>query len=136
MRCMLIVKASAESEAGRMPTTAELAEMTTFNEEMVKAGVMLTGEGLTASTQGARVHFSGDGSTVVNGPFPEAGKLIAGFWIIEVPTFDEAVEWARRVPFREGQIEVRKVAGEEDFGDAMSEDVKQREARMRERLGS
>ena len=116
MRFMLIVKADQKSEAGVLPTDQELAEMGKFNEEMVKAGVMLAGEGLQASSKGARVRFSGRKPTVIDGPFAEAKELIAGFWLIQARSKEEAVEWARRVPFEDGEIEVRQVFELEDFG--------------------
>ena len=116
MRFMLIVKASKESEAGVLPTEQELAEMGTFNEEMVKQGVMLAGEGLQASSKGARVTFTNGKPTVIDGPFTEAKELIAGFWLIQARSKEEAVEWARRAPFKDGEIEVRQVFELEDFG--------------------
>ena len=116
MRFMLIVKASKESEAGILPTEKELADMGRFNEEMVKQGVMLAGEGLQASSKGARVTFNNGKPNVVDGPFTEAKELVAGFWLIQARSKEEAVEWARRVPFEDGEIEVRQVFELEDFG--------------------
>ena len=116
MRFMLIVKASKESEAGVLPTAKELAEMGKFNEQMVKNGMMLAGEGLQASSKGARVTFKGGKPTVVDGPFAETKELVAGFWLIQAKSKEEAVEWARRAPFVDGQIEVRQVFELEDFG--------------------
>ena len=116
MRFMLIVKGSKESEAGVLPTEKELADMAKFNEEMVKAGVMLAGEGLQSSARGARVQFSKGKPRVIDGPFAEAKELVAGFWLIQAKSKEEAVEWARRVPFQEGEIEVRQVFELEDFG--------------------
>ena len=116
MRFMLIVKASKESEAGVLPSAKELADMGKFNEQMVKSGVMLAGEGLQASSKGARVTFKGGKPTVVDGPFAETKELVAGFWLIQAKSKEEAVEWARRVPFVDGQIEVRQVFELEDFG--------------------
>ena len=116
MRFMMIVKANAESEAGVLPTEEQLAAMAEFNNEMVKAGVMLAGEGLQASSKGARVAFSGGKPTVTDGPFTEAKELIAGFWLIQAKSKEEALEWAKRVPFDEGEIEVRQVFELEDFG--------------------
>jgi hypothetical protein len=115
MRFMLIVKADERSEAGELPTAKELEEMGRFNEELVKAGVMLDGEGLQASSKGARVKFSGGKPTVVDGPFAESKELIAGYWIIQAKSREEAIEWARRVPFVDGEIEVRQVFETEDF---------------------
>jgi hypothetical protein len=116
MRFMLIVKASKESEAGVLPTGKELAEMGKFNEQMVKNGMMLAGEGLQASSKGARITFKGGKPTVVDGPFAETKELVAGFWLIQAKSKEEAVEWARRAPFVDGQIEVRQVFELEDFG--------------------
>jgi hypothetical protein len=116
MRFMLIVKASKESEAGVLPTEKELAEMGRFNEQMVKNGMMLAGEGLQASSKGARVTFKGGKPTVVDGPFAETKELVAGFWLIQAKSKEEAVEWAQRAPFVDGEIEVRQVFELEDFG--------------------
>jgi len=116
MRFMLIVKATDKSEAGTMPTEKELAEMAKFNEEMIKNGVMLAGDGLQPSSKGARVTFKGGKPTIVDGPFTETKELIGGFWLIQAKSKQEAVEWARRVPFVDGQIEVRQVFELEDFG--------------------
>ena len=116
MRFMLIVKASKESEAGVLPTEKELADMGKFNEQMVKNGMMLAGEGLQASSKGARITFKGGKPTVVDGPFAETKELVAGFWLIQAKSREEAVEWARRAPFADGQIEVRQVFELEDFG--------------------
>jgi len=123
MRFMLIVKADDRSEAGVMPTEQELAEMGKFNEGMVKQGVMLAGEGLQASSKGARIHFKGGKPTVVDGPFTEAKELIAGFWLIQAKSKEEAVEWARRAPFVDGEIEVRQVFELEDFGPSEAVDT-------------
>jgi hypothetical protein len=117
MRFMLIVKADHRSEAGILPTEKELADMGRLNEEMVKSGVMLAGEGLQASSKGARVTFKGGKPTVKDGPFTEAKELIAGFWLIQAKNKEEAIEWARRVPFEDGEIEVRQVFELEDFGE-------------------
>jgi len=121
MRFMLIVKGNKDSEAGVLPTEQELAEMGKFNEEMVKAGVMLAGDGLQASSKGARVTFSNRKPTVVDGPFTEAKELVAGYWIIQARSKEEAVQWARRVPFVDGEIEVRQLFELSDFpaGDAI-----------------
>lgn len=115
MRFMLIVKASKESEAGIMPTDKELADMGKFNEQLVKNGMMLAGDGLQASSKGARVTFKGGKPTVTDGPFAEAKELVAGYWIIQAKSKEEAVEWARRAPFVDGEIEVRQVFELEDF---------------------
>ena len=132
MRFMLIVKASKESEAGVLPTGKELAEMGKFNEQMVKNGMMLAGEGLQASSKGARITFKSGKPTVVDGPFAETKELVAGFWLIQAKSKEEAVEWARRVPFVDGEIEVRQVFELEDFGP--SEAVETIHAKHREQL--
>ena len=121
MRFMMIVKASKESEAGVMPSEKALAEMAKYNEELVKAGVMLDGAGLKPSSKGARIKYSGEKRTVVDGPFTETKELVAGFWIIQVKSKDEAVEWAKRVPFDDGEVELRQFFELEDFtpGDAI-----------------
>jgi hypothetical protein len=132
MRYMVIVKASEESERGELPTTEQLAEMGAFNEELVKAGVMLAGEGLTASSQGARVRFDGDGkTTVVDGPFAETKELVAGFWILQVSSREEVLEWMRKAPFRDAEIEVRRFFEAEDFGDAFTPELQQKEEQLR-----
>src|ERR671918_2607338 len=116
MRVMVLVKATKDSEAGIMPTTELLEAMGKYNEELVKAGVMLAGEGLHPSSKGARVRFSGSKRTVVDGPFAETKELVAGFWLIQAKSKDEAIEWVKRVPFTEGEIEIRQVFELEDFG--------------------
>jgi hypothetical protein len=116
VRFMVIVKASRESEAGILPDEQQLAAMGKFNEEMVKAGVMLAGEGLQASSKGARVRFSGNKRTVIDGPFAETKELVAGFWLIQVKSKEEAIEWIKRVPFEDGEVEIRQVFELEDFG--------------------
>ena len=131
MRFMMFVKATRESEAGVLPDEKALAEMATFNEEMVKAGVMLAGEGLQASSKGARIRFAGGKSTVVDGPFAETKELVAGFWIIQVRSKAEAIEWARRVPFVDGEIEIRQVFELEDFGKS---DAIDHHARLRDEM--
>jgi hypothetical protein len=129
---MMMVRASKDSESGVLPDEEALAEMGRFNEQMVKAGVMLAGEGLQASSKGALVTYSGSKRTVIDGPFTEAKELIAGFWIIQVKSRDEAIEWAKRVPFQEGAVELRQIFELEDFGP--SEAVKVHE-RLREEMG-
>jgi len=115
MRFMMLVKANAESEAGVLPSREMLAAMGKYNEELIKAGVMLAGEGLQASSKGARVSFSGEKRTVTDGPFTETKELIAGYWLIQVKSKEEAVEWASRVPFEDGEIEIRQVFETSDF---------------------
>ena len=136
MRVMAIVKASKETEAGVMPTTAELAEMGQFNEELVKAGIMLTGDGLHPSSQAARIYYDGSKRTVVDGPFAEAKELIAGYWIWQVKSMEEAVEWAKRAPMHEGQVELRRAFEAEDFGEEFTPELQEQEARLRDQLSS
>jgi hypothetical protein len=129
---MVIVKGTEDTEKGVMPTQQELTEMGAYNEELVKAGVMLAGEGLLPSSKGARVRFEKDGSsTVVDGPFAETKELVAGFWILEVSSREEVIEWVRKAPFRDGEVEVRQVASAEDFGDAMTPELREQEDRLR-----
>ena len=137
MRCMVIVKATAESEAGVMPSQELLAAMGKFNEELVKAGVMLAGEGLTPSARGARVTFSGRQRHVVDGPFVETKELVAGVWLWQVKSLDEAIAWVRRCPNpMEGEsvIEIRPVFEAEDFGEAFTPELREQEARLRAQL--
>ena len=139
MRFIVLVKASSESEAGIMPSTELLTAMGKFNEELVNAGVMLAGEGLHPSSKGARVNFSGSKTTVVDGPFAEAKELVAGFWLWQVRSMDEAVEWARRCPNPTGAesvLEIRPVFEAEDFGPEFTPEAREREARLREQLES
>jgi hypothetical protein len=135
---MVIVKANKDSEAGVLPSASQLAEMGQFNETLVKAGVMLAGEGLQASSKGVRVKFGAGKSTVIDGPFTETKELIAGFWLWQVKSMDEAVEWIRRSPFKKGEeeIEIRRVFDAEDFGTNLTPELKAREARRREQLAS
>ena len=132
MRYMVIVKANEDTEKGVLPTEQELTEMGAYNEELVKAGVMLAGEGLLPSSKGARVRFDKEGSsTVVDGPFAETKELVAGFWILEVSSREEVIEWVRKAPFRDGEVEVRQVASADDFGDAMTPELREQEDRLR-----
>jgi hypothetical protein len=135
MRFMVIVKANKDSEAGVLPTREILTEMGKFNEELVKAGVMLAAEGLQASSRGARVKFEGEKRTVMDGPFAETKELIAGFWLWKVKSKAEAIEWLKRAPFREGEVEIRQVFEGEDFGDALTPELKEGEARLRKLAG-
>ena len=133
MRVMVIVKANKDSEAGVLPSTEMLAAMGKFNEELVKAGVMLAGEGLQDSSKGKRVRFSGDKRTVIDGPFAETKELIAGFWLWQVRSMDEAVEWLKRAPFEEGaEVEIRRVFEAEDFGENMTPEMIAQEKRLAE----
>lgn len=122
MRFMLIVKANKDSEAGVLPNEKALDEMAKFNEQMVKAGVMLAGEGLQPSSKGARVYFSGDKRRVVDGPFAETKELIAGFWLIQAKSLAEAIEWVKRAPFADDHVEIRQVFELEDFGQSAAVD--------------
>ncbi|HZG48570.1 MAG TPA: YciI family protein [Thermoleophilaceae bacterium] len=132
MRFMVLVKADEQSEAGVMPSTELLAEMGKYNEELVKAGVMLAGEGLHPSSKGARVKFSGSQPTVTDGPFTEAKELIAGYWLWQVKSLDEAIEWVKRAPFGGGaEIEIRQVFETDDFGDEMTPELREQEERLR-----
>ncbi len=132
MRYMVIVKASEDSEKGVMPTEQELAEMGAYNEELVKAGIMLAGEGLHPSSKGARVRFDEDGkATVVDGPFAETKELVAGFWILQVSSREEVLQWVKKAPFRDGEVEVRQVFENEDFGDALTPELREQEDRLR-----
>ena len=115
MRFMMIVKANKDSEAGNMPSEKALADMARYNEDLVKAGVMLDGAGLKPSSKGARIKYAGDKRTVVDGPFAETKELVAGFWVIQVKSKEEAVEWAKRVPFEDGEVELRPFFELEDF---------------------
>jgi hypothetical protein len=135
MRFMVIVKANKESEAGILPTTEILTAMGKYNEELVKAGVMLAGEGLHASSKGARVKFSGDKRTVIDGPFAESKELIAGFWMWRVNSKAEAIEWLKRAPFDGGtEVELRQVFETEDFGPAATPEIREREERLRKQV--
>jgi hypothetical protein len=132
MRVMVLVKASEESEAGRLPTADELAEMGKFNEELVKAGVMLAGEGLASSSQGKRVRFDGKKTTVIDGPFTETKELVAGYWIWEVASVEEAAEWLKRAPFQDTEVEIRRVFEADDFGDEFTPELREQEQRIRD----
>jgi hypothetical protein len=133
MRFMVIVKASAESEAGALPTQEMLTEMGNYNEELVKAGVMLAGEGLQTSAKGARVKFEGAKRTVTDGPFAETKELIAGYWMWQVKSKEEAIEWLKRAPFRDGEeVEIRQVFEMDDFGDQFTPELREQEERIRE----
>ncbi|HEY0232523.1 MAG TPA: YciI family protein [Dokdonella sp.] len=137
MRFMVIVKATSDSEAGVMPSEQLLTEMGKFNEELVKAGVMLAGEGLHPSSKGARVHFAGAKRTVVDGPFAETKELVAGFWLWQVRSKEEAIEWVKRCPNPfdgESDIELRQVFEAEDFGSEFTPELREQEERLREQI--
>ena len=134
MRVMVLVKANEDSEKGIMPTTEQLTEMGAYNEELVKAGVMLAGDGLRASSHGKRVRFDSGATTVIDGPFAETKELVAGYWIWEVASIEEAVEWLKRAPFDGGaEIELRPFITPEDFGDALTPELQEQEAQLRAR---
>jgi len=137
MKVMVLVKATNDSEAGVMPSEELLNEMGKYNEELVKAGIMLQGEGLHPSSKGARVRFSGKNRTVIDGPFAETKELVAGFWMWKVASMDEAIEWVKRCPNPmpgDSEIEIRPVFELEDFGDAATPEVREREERLRKEL--
>jgi hypothetical protein len=136
MRVMVIVKATRESEAGVLPSEALLTDMGKFNEQLVKAGVLLAAEGLQASSKGVRVQFSGGKSTLIDGPFTETKELIAGFWLWQVRSLEEAVEWIRRSPFKSSneQVEIRRVFEAEDFGPALTPELRAQQQTRAERI--
>jgi hypothetical protein len=132
MRFLVIVKASKDSEDGMLPSQKLLEEMGKYNEELAKAGVLMAGEGLQPSSKGARVKFSGEKRTVTGGPFPETNQLVAGFWIWNLKSKDEAIEWLKRAPFDDGaEIELRPIFEMEDFGDALTPELKEQEIKLR-----
>lgn len=136
MRVMVLVKATKETEAGVMPKESELAAMGAFNEELVKAGVMLAGDGLHPTVRGKRVRFSGKERTVIDGPFTETKELLAGFWIWQVKNLDEAVAWLRRAPFENDTVEIRPIFEAADFGAEYTPDIAAQEDRIRAELES
>lgn len=137
MRCMVFVKANEESEAGVLPSTEILTAMGKYNEELVKAGVMLAGEGLHPSSKGKRVTFPGGKAKVIDGPFAETKELIAGFWLWQVRSMDEALEWIRRSPFGEGaELEIRPIFEADDFGDQFTPELREQEDRLRNELSA
>ena len=137
MRFVVMVKATKDSEAGKMPSTKLLEEMGQFNEELVKAGIMLAGEGLHPSSNGVRVRFNGDTRTVIDGPFTETKELVAGFWIWQVKSLEEAIEWVKRCPNPhegESEIEIRQVFEADDFGPALTPELREAEERLRAKI--
>jgi hypothetical protein len=135
MRFMVIVKATEDSEKGAMPSQEMLAAMGAYNEELVKAGIMLDGDGLRPSSYGARVRFDDEGNaTVIDGPFTETKELVSGYWVFEVSSTEEAVEWARKAPFRGGELEIRPFSVPEDFGEAFTPELQEKENELRDTL--
>ena len=133
MRVMVLVKANKDSEAGVLPDEKILTEMGKFNAELEKAGVLLAAEGLQASSKGVRVRFAGSKRTVIDGPFTETKELIAGFWLWEVKSWDEAIQWLKRAPFQEGDVEIRQVFEADDFGPSLRPEFREQEKRLRAR---
>jgi hypothetical protein len=139
MRVMVQIKANPQSEAGEMPSQQLLTDMLAFNEELVKAGVMLAGEGLHPSSKGVRVRFSGDERTVIDGPFAETKELLAGYWVWQVKSMDEAIEWVKRIPNTDGtdgEVEIRPVFEADDFGEELTPELRDKEARLRAQVES
>ena len=137
MRVMVLVKANKDSEAGVLPDQKILTEMGKFNEQLAKAGVMLAGEGLQASSKGARVRFEGPKKrTVIDGPFAETKELVAGFWLWQVKSMDEAIEWLKRSPFQEGEVEIRQVFETEDFGENLTPELRKQEREVGKRAAA
>jgi hypothetical protein len=131
---MVLIKANDKSEAGEMPSQQALTDMMNFNEDLVKAGVMLAGDGLTPSSQGARIAFKGSDRKVIDGPFPETKELLAGYWVWQVKSLEEAIEWVKRVPNtddEDGTVEIRPVFEADDFGDLMTPELREQERRLR-----
>ncbi|MEP7235807.1 MAG: YciI family protein [Ignavibacteriota bacterium] len=131
MRFMVIVKANKDSEAGVLPSTEMLTEMGKFNEELVKAGIMLAGEGLHDSSKGVRIHFDGKNRTVTHGPFPNTNELVAGYWVWKLNSIDEATNWLKKAPFNNGEeVEIRRIFEAEDFGENLTPELREQEARL------
>jgi hypothetical protein len=136
MRFMVIVKADKDSEAGAMPSEKLLSDMGKYNEELARAGVMLAGEGLHPSSKGARVKFSGGQTSVIDGPFAETKELVAGFWLWKCNSKEEAIEWLKKAPFENTEVEIRQVFEAEDFGEAFTPELQEQEARIREQISA
>jgi hypothetical protein len=136
MRFMVIVKSNKDSEAGVLPSKEMLTEMGKFNEELVEAGVMLAMDGLHASSKGARVKFSDGKQTVIDGPFAETKELVAGYWMWQCKSLDEAIDWLKRAPFQDTEVEIRQVFEAEDFGDNLTPEVREQEERLRAQLAA
>ena len=136
MRVMVLVKATADSEAGALPSTELLEAMGSYNEELVKAGILLSGDGLKPSAAGKRVAFDGPGRLVIDGPFTETKELVAGFWLIQAKSREEAVEWVKRCPMQDAEIEIRQVFESEDFGAEFTPELREQEERQRARIAA
>jgi hypothetical protein len=134
MRFIVMVKANKDSEAGMMPTRELLEEMGKFNEQLAKAGVMQAGEGLEASSKGVRVRFGGPKPTVIDGPFAETKELVAGFWIWKCNSQQEAIDWLKRAPFKEGEVEIRRIFEPEDFGAEFTPEMREKEEKLRKKV--
>jgi hypothetical protein len=134
MRVLVLVKANEDTEAGVLPDEKILSEMTKFNEELVKAGVMLAGEGVHPSSKGARVRFEGGKRTVIDGPFTESKELVAGFWVWQVRSLDEAIEWLKRAPFEGTEVEIRPVYEFEEFGENLTPELKEKNEQLRKQV--
>ncbi len=130
-RFIVMVKATAESEAGRLPTEQELTEMGAYNEELVRNGIMLAGEGLQPSSKGARIRYDKGRTSVVDGPFTETKELVAGFWILQTRSLEETIEWLKRAPFEQGEVEIRQIFEADDFGEAFTPELRAEEERLR-----
>jgi hypothetical protein len=136
MRFMILVKATKDSEAGILPDEKLLAEMGKYNEELAKAGALLAGEGLQPTSKGARIRYAGAKRTVIDGPFTETKELVAGFWLIQAKSKAEAIDWLKRAPFREGEVEIRQVFEAEDFGTALTPELREQEERLRAQVAA
>ena len=136
MRFMMMIKATEQTEAGVLPSEEEFVAMGKYNEEMVQSGILLAGDGLQPSSKGARVSYSGSKRTVTDGPFTEAKELIAGYCLVQLKSINEAIEWAKRAPLQEGEVEIRQVFEPEDFGENMTPELREQEDRLREKVAS
>lgn len=134
MKFIVFVPGNADTEAGVMPKESELAEMTAFNERLVEAGVMLGGEGLHPTAKGARIYYGDDNPTITDGPFTESKEIVAGFWLLQAKSLDEVKEWMRQAPFKESYVEIRQIFDAEDFGDAFTPELQEREQAMRAKV--
>ena len=136
MRFMMMIKATEQTEAGVLPSEEEFAAMEKYNEQMVESGILLAGDGLQPSSKGARVSYSGSKRTVTDGPFTEAKELVAGYCLVELTSLEDAIEWAKRAPLQDGEVEIRQVFESEDFGENMTPELREQEDRLREKIAS